>query len=83
MRGYDGKTTKNNITDQFSFSFGGEGDYKSEFDAAAVELYQALGEKHDQKDCDMMPEITKYFKNCVLNDQKLVWRQVNSKEGAA
>ena len=46
MRGYDGKTTKNNITDEFSFSFGGEGDFKSEFDAAAVELYKALGEKH-------------------------------------
>ena len=45
MRGYDGKTTKNNITDQFSFSFGDQGDFKSDFDAAAVELYRALGEK--------------------------------------
>ena len=83
MRGYDGKTTKNNITDQFSFSFGDQGDFKSDFDAAAVELYRALGEKtlalgDGKKDCDMMPDITKYFYECIMNDDKLVWRYSKS-----
>ena len=82
MRGYDGKTTKNNITDEFSFSFGDQGDFKSDFDAAAVELYKALGEKSSQKDCDMTPDITKYFTNCILKDEKLVWRYVKNETAA-
>ena len=89
MRGYDGKTTKNNITDQFSFSFGDQGDFKSDFDAAAVELYKALGEKtkalgdkKNQNDCDMMPDITKYFYDCIMNDEKLVWRYAKNDTGA-
>ena len=85
MRGYDGKTTKNNITDQFSFSFGDQEDFGSDFDAAAAKLYKALGEKTkalgDKKgsnDCDMMPDIKNYFDDCIMNDEPLVWRYAKS-----
>jgi hypothetical protein len=89
MRGYDGKTTKNNITDEFSFSFGHTGDFKSDFDAAAVKLYKALGEKtkalgdNSKNDCDMMPDITKYFEKCIMNDEKLVWRYAKNETAAS
>ena len=68
MRGYDGKTTKNNISDEFSFEFGAQGEFRSDFDAAAVKLYKALGDldKSNAKDLketkpsdhDMMPQIS-------------------------
>jgi hypothetical protein len=88
MRGYDGKTTKNNITDQFSFSFGDQGDFKSDFDAAAVKLYKALGEKtkalgdNSENDCDMMVDITAYFDECIMNDEKLVWQYAKNETEA-
>ena len=36
MRGYDGKTTKNNITSEFSFSFGSNQEFGSGYDLAAT-----------------------------------------------
>ena len=45
MRGYDGKTTKTNMTDEFSFEFGASGYYISYLDKAAKDLYEALGTK--------------------------------------
>ena len=45
MRGYNGKITKVNLTDEFSFQFGVEGEFTSELDNAAKALYEALGEK--------------------------------------
>ena len=70
FRGYDGKTTKTNITDEFSFEFGASGEFSSELDNAAKVLYEALGEKTKIKDekQDMLAEITEYFKNCILLD---------------
>ena len=47
MRGYNGKITKVNLTDEFSFQFGVEGEFSSELDNAAKVLYEALGEKSD------------------------------------
>ena len=45
MRGYNGKTTKVNMTDQFSFQYGVEGEFISQLDNAAKALYEALGDK--------------------------------------
>ena len=87
MRGYDGKTTKNNISDEFSFEFGAQGDFRSDFDAAAVKLYKALGDLEksikDLKDIkasdhDMMPQISEYFSDCVLKDDQLIWQYADS-----
>lgn len=88
MRGYDGKTTKNNISDEFSFEFGAQGEFRSDFDAAAVKLYKALGDldKSNAKDLketkpsdhDMMPQISQYFSDCVLKDDKLIWQYADS-----
>ena len=44
MRGYDGKTAKMNLTDEFSFEFGTSGKFCSELDNAAKALYEALRE---------------------------------------
>ena len=54
MRGYDGKTTKNNMTSEFSFSFGTDNEFGSGYDLAATKLYEALG---NEKDVDLMQEI--------------------------
>ena len=45
MRGYNGKTTKTNMTDEFSIEYGASGDFCSQLDNAAKTLYIALGEK--------------------------------------
>ena len=45
MRGYDGKTTKTNMTDKFYFEFGASGEFSSCLDFAAKVLYKALSEK--------------------------------------
>ena len=45
MRGYDGKTTKTNMTDKFHFEFGASGEFSSILDFAAKVLYEALSEK--------------------------------------
>ena len=74
MRGYDGKTEKNNLTDKFSFEFGVKGKFRSKFDNAATTLYRALGKKSKGSSADdLMPEIINYFSNCLLKDEKLVW----------
>ena len=49
MRGYDGKTTKTNMTTEFSFEFGACGKFSSQLDNAAKLLYKALGEKIDEE----------------------------------
>ena len=43
MRGYDGKTAKTDLTDEFCFEFGASGKFCSELDKAAKTLYEALG----------------------------------------
>ena len=45
MRGFNGKTTKTNMTDEFSFGFGANGEFISYLDNAAKDLYEALGNK--------------------------------------
>ena len=82
MRGYNGKTTKVNMTDEFSFQFGVEGEFSSELDNAAKVLYEALGEKSGKKEeeQDLLSEITRYFENCILLDDKVVWEHVKSKQ---
>ena len=52
MRGYDGKTSKTNMTVEFSFEFGASGDYSSQLDNAAKILYKALGFKSQSNDED-------------------------------
>lgn len=42
MRGSDGKITKSNMSDEFSFKFGADGDFSSKLDNAAKALYEAL-----------------------------------------
>ena len=42
MRGYDGKTTKTNMTDEFSFKFNIIEDPNSELDIATKSLYNSL-----------------------------------------
>ena len=42
MRGYDGKTTKTNMTDEFSFGFDIIEDSNSELDIATKSLYNSL-----------------------------------------
>lgn len=42
MRGYDGKTTKTNMTDEFSFVFNIIEDPNSELDIATKSLYDSL-----------------------------------------
>ena len=71
MRGYDGKTTKNNMTSEFSFSFGTDEKFGSGYDLAATKLYAALGKPNE---VDLMEEIKNYFENCFLQDDKLVWK---------
>ena len=44
MRGYDGKTTKTNMTDEFSFGFNIIEDPNFELDIATKSLYDSLGE---------------------------------------
>ena len=82
MRGYNGKTTKVNMTDEFSFQFGVEGEFSSELDNAAKVLYEALGEKSGKKEeeQDLLSEITRYFENCILLDDKVVWDNVQRKQ---
>ena len=78
MRGYDGKTAKNNLTDKFSFEFGVKGKFRSKFDNAATKLYKALGKKSKESTTeDLMPEIIKYFEDCLLKDEKIVWSSQN------
>ena len=45
MRGYDGKITKTNMTDEFSFEFNSSGDFISQLDNAVKNLYKVLREK--------------------------------------
>ena len=45
MRGYDGKTTKTATTVEYSLEFGTKGEFSSQLDNAAKDLYEALGEK--------------------------------------
>ena len=45
MRGYDGKTCKNNMTSEYAFGFGASGEFSSLLDNAAKDLYEALGKK--------------------------------------
>ena len=84
MRGYDGKTTKTNMTDEFSFGFGNTEKFGSYLDNAAKKLYEALGEKTDSNDetNDLLVEIAKYFQNCLLLDDKIKWEKVpNERKG--
>ena len=78
MRGYNGKTTKVNMTDEFSFQFGVEGEFSSELDNAAKVLYEALGAKNENNDeeQDLLSAITKYFESCILLDDKVIWDYV-------
>ena len=48
MRGYDGKTAKTNLTDEFCLEFGTNGKFCSELDNAAKTLYEALRDKSKQ-----------------------------------
>ena len=59
MRGYDGKTAKTNLTDEFCFEFGTSGKFCSELDNAAKTLYEALRDKSKQneEEQDLMEEI--------------------------
>ena len=81
MRGYNGKTTKVNMTDQFSFQYGVEGEFISQLDNAAKALYEALGDKskNENEQQDLLTEITNYFESCILLDDKLVWEYVEKK----
>ena len=45
MRGYNGKITKINMTNEFSFEFNAIGDFVSQLDFAARNLYMLLREK--------------------------------------
>ena len=45
MRGYNGKITKTNMSDEFSFEFSASGDFTSQLDNAAKILYKSLREK--------------------------------------
>ena len=45
MRGYNGKVTKTNMTNEFSFEFNASGDFVSQLDLAAKNLYKLLREK--------------------------------------
>ena len=80
MRGYDGKTTKNNITSEFSFSFGANQKFGSGYDLAATKLYEALGNK--QNDVDLIEEITEYFDKSLKQDDKLVWMMAKRNDQA-
>ena len=80
MRGYDGKTTKNNITSQFSFSFGANEKFGSGYDLAATKLYEALG--NQKKEIDLIEEITEYFKNSLNKDDALVWMMAKRNDQA-
>jgi hypothetical protein len=77
MRGYDGKTTKNNMTGEFSFSFGTDKNFGSGYDLAATKLYEALGKPNE---VDLMEEITNYFRNFFLQDDKLEWKIAKRKK---
>ena len=84
MRGYDGKTTKTNMTDEFSFEFGASGEFISHLDTAAKDLYEALGGKSRKIDesqkHDLLNEISTYFENCLLLDDKIIWDFVENKK---
>ena len=83
MRGYDGKTTKTNMTDEFSFGFGASGEFISHLDNAAKDLYEALGNKSRKNNLsekhDLLDEISDYFKQCLLLDDKIIWDYVENK----
>lgn len=78
MRGYDGKTTKTSLTEEFSFEFGASGEFSSNLDTAAKALYAALSLESSKIDeeLDLLCEISKYFKNCLLLDDKIIWDYV-------
>ena len=78
MRGYDGKTTKTNMTNEYSFEFGVSGEFSSQLDYAAKVLYEALSEKSqdNEREQDLLAEITNYFTNCLLLDDKMIWEFV-------
>ena len=59
------------MTSEFSFSFGTNNEFGSGYDLAATKLYEALGKKEE---FDLMEAITNYFKDCFLQDDKLVWK---------
>ena len=75
MRGHNGKTTKTNMTDEFSFEFGAGGEFSSLLDNAARNLYIALGEKirENEEEQDLLEEIEKYFNGCLLLQDKIIW----------
>ena len=72
MRGYDGKTCKTNMTDEYTFRFGASGEFISHLDNAAKDLYEALGDKSRKnylsEKYDLLNEISSYFKKCLLLD---------------
>ena len=82
MRGYDGKTTKTNMTDKFHFEFGASGEFSSILDFAAKVLYEALSEKtkENNEEQDLLAEISSYFKNCLLLDDKIRWLFVENQK---
>ena len=83
MRGYDGKTCKTNMTDEYTFEFGASGEFISHLDNAAKDLYEALGKKSRKSDeslkHDLLDEISDYFKMCLLLDDKIIWDYVENK----
>ena len=82
MRGYDGKTTKTNMTDKFHFEFGASGEFSSILDFAAKILYEALIKKtqENSEEQDLLAEISCYFKNCLLLDDKIKWLYVQKQK---
>ena len=74
MRGYDGKTTKTNMTDEFSFGFNIIEDPNSELDIATKSLYDSLGKiSFIDEESQLVTHIQRYFLDCYHMNKKLVW----------
>ena len=79
MRGYNGKVTKTNMTNEFSFEFNASGDFVSQLDLAAKNLYKLLREKSQKKEeeQDLLGGIETYFISCLMADDKIIWKHVS------
>ena len=81
MRGYDGKTTKTATTVEFSLEFGTKGEFSSQLDNAAKLLYNTLSEMDKSKVGNqvLLDGVSKYFKDCILLDDIIVWEYIKRK----
>ena len=66
------------MTNEFSFEFNASGDFVSQLDLAAKNLYILLRDKIQKKEeeQDLLGGIETYFNSCLMADDKIIWNHV-------